>query len=326
MTFNQAPYIKDTLDGFCMQQTTFPYVCVIMDDASTDGEQDVIAKYLQDNFLLNNITVRTDETDDYVMTFAQHRNNINCYFAVFYLKYNHYKSKNYEKVQYYKEWRDSAKYLAMCEGDDFWSLPTKLQIQYDYLESHPDVVLSCHRYSILNNTTKQVAIGENPYFDSKKHSKETEFEFDLNYYLHYWITKTLSNMYRRSAVKDDYYVGYKYARDVHFNYYVLTKGRGVCHAFNGGVYRKNVSTSVYGSLNKTEQLEINCKVYEEIAEVTGNAIVREFSNTLIVLNCMKRLESVEGGYFCALKFVSFIHRLVNFVRRGWKREIPPILP
>lgn len=42
MTFNQATYIKDTLDGFCMQQTSFPYVCIVMDDASTDGEQEVI--------------------------------------------------------------------------------------------------------------------------------------------------------------------------------------------------------------------------------------------------------------------------------------------
>ena len=35
-TYNQASYIKDTMDGFCMQQTNFPFVCMIMDDASTD--------------------------------------------------------------------------------------------------------------------------------------------------------------------------------------------------------------------------------------------------------------------------------------------------
>lgn len=324
MTFNQATYIKDTLDGFCMQQTSFPYVCIVMDDASTDGEQEVITKYLHDNFNLNDgAIVRTDETDDYVMTFAQHRNNLNCFFAVFFLKYNHY-SKGIRKESYYAEWRNASKYLAMCEGDDYWTLPTKLQVQYDYLESHPNVVLSCHRYSVLDVATGQCEIGENPYFDSKSNSKVTEFEFDLHYYLNSWITKTLSNMYKRNAFKDDYYVSYKFARDVHFNYYVMTKGRGVCHAFNGGVYRKNVSSSVFGKLNKMEQLEINSKVYEEIAEVTGDPDVRATANTIIVLDCMKRLKSVGGGYFYALKCLCLVHRLVKFVQRGFKRGIPPI--
>ena len=49
-TFNQTSYIKDTMDGFCMQQTNFPFVCMIMDDASTDGEPEVIKQYLNDNF------------------------------------------------------------------------------------------------------------------------------------------------------------------------------------------------------------------------------------------------------------------------------------
>ena len=46
-TFNHAPYIVETMNGFCMQQSNFPYVCVIMDDASTDGEQEMIHNILQ---------------------------------------------------------------------------------------------------------------------------------------------------------------------------------------------------------------------------------------------------------------------------------------
>lgn len=52
-TFNQAPYITATMDGFCRQQTQFPYICLIMDDASTDGEPEVIKQYLL-NFLTQN--------------------------------------------------------------------------------------------------------------------------------------------------------------------------------------------------------------------------------------------------------------------------------
>ena len=86
MTYNQASYIVDALNGFCMQQTSFPYVCCILDDASTDGEQNVIRKYLEDYFDLNdNSVVKNEDTDDYLLTFAQHKSNRNCYFAVFYL-------------------------------------------------------------------------------------------------------------------------------------------------------------------------------------------------------------------------------------------------
>ena len=42
LTYNQADYITDAMDGFTMQQTNFPFVCCIVDDASTDGEQKVI--------------------------------------------------------------------------------------------------------------------------------------------------------------------------------------------------------------------------------------------------------------------------------------------
>ncbi|MBR4365861.1 MAG: glycosyltransferase family 2 protein, partial [Bacteroidaceae bacterium] len=74
MTFNHAPYIEDAMNGFTMQETTFPFVCTIIDDASTDGEQEVIKKYLQEHFdLEDSSVVRNEETDDYVLTFARHK-------------------------------------------------------------------------------------------------------------------------------------------------------------------------------------------------------------------------------------------------------------
>ena len=49
-TFNHAPYIEDAMNGFTMQKTDFPFVCCIVDDASTDGTQEVIKKYIVENF------------------------------------------------------------------------------------------------------------------------------------------------------------------------------------------------------------------------------------------------------------------------------------
>lgn len=137
MTYNHSPYIVETLNGFTLQQTDFPFVCVVIDDASTDGEQEVIKQYYKENFDWDNPSVtRNEETDDYILTFARHKTNHNCFFAVLYLKYNHYsigKSKN----PYYEKWTHT-KYRALCEGDDYWTDPYKLQKQVDYLESHPE--------------------------------------------------------------------------------------------------------------------------------------------------------------------------------------------
>lgn len=149
-TFNHAKYISDALNGFSIQKTSFPYVCTIVDDASTDGEQDVIRNYLQENFdLEDNDTVRNVETDDYRLLFARHKFNIHCCFAVFYLKRNHYSNPviKSRKFKYISEWYDNAKYSALCEGDDYWTDPLKLQKQVDFMETHPDygMIYTGHR-------------------------------------------------------------------------------------------------------------------------------------------------------------------------------------
>ena len=135
-TFNQASYIKDTMDGFCMQQTNFPFVCLIMDDASTDGEPEVIKQYLNDHF----DTEWTKETDDYHLTVARHQENTHCYFAVYLLKYNHYSIKK-PRLNYYREVTDEIDYVALCEGDDYWTDAHKLQKQADALDANPQVTL-----------------------------------------------------------------------------------------------------------------------------------------------------------------------------------------
>lgn len=144
-TYNHSKYIREALDGFTMQQTSFPFVCIIVDDASTDGEPEVLSQYLEENFDLNDtLIVRQENSDDYMMTFARHRKNVNCYFAVYLLKNNHYSIRK-PKYQYYEDFFRGIKYLAICEGDDYWIDPMKLQTQVDYMEKHPDCTMTCSR-------------------------------------------------------------------------------------------------------------------------------------------------------------------------------------
>lgn len=139
-TFNHASYIVDAMNGFTMQETTFPVITLIVDDASTDGEPEVIKQYLTDHF---QTPYRIEENEDYNLICTNHNTNPNCTFVVFLLKYNHHSIKK-PKMPYLSEWRDNAKYIAICEGDDYWIDSSKLQKQVDFLENHPDYSMCFH--------------------------------------------------------------------------------------------------------------------------------------------------------------------------------------
>lgn len=193
MTFNQATYIEDAMNGFCMQETNFPFVCTIIDDASTDGEQDVLKNYIEAHFdLEDSSVVRNEETDDYCLTFAQHKSNKNCYFAVLFLKYNHYSIRK-PKKPYIEEWCDT-KYIALCEGDDYWTVSDKLQRQVDFLESHNDYSMCFHGANIIVDSGK--------FEESRLHqfdNLETR-EYTAEELAKKWIIPTQSMVYR-STIK-----------------------------------------------------------------------------------------------------------------------------
>lgn len=146
-TYNQSAYITDAMNGFAMQQTNFPFVAVIIDDASTDGEQDVIKSYIEEHFDHSEKTgYREWETEDACWIFARHKLNENCHFVVALLKRNLFKEPE-KKGAVVKEWMDT-KYVAICEGDDYWTDPYKLQKQVDILEADKTLM------AVVTNSTE----------------------------------------------------------------------------------------------------------------------------------------------------------------------------
>lgn len=140
-TYNHESFITETLNGFVMQETTFPVVSIIIDDASTDKTPDVVRAFIKENFDLADTAVAYEKETDYgYIIYAQHKTNKSCYFAAVLLKENH-KSQRKPKKQYIKEWGEDAKYIAFCEGDDYWTDPHKLQKQYDFMVNHPEYTL-----------------------------------------------------------------------------------------------------------------------------------------------------------------------------------------
>lgn len=184
-TFNHSVYISDALNGFTMQHTNFPYVVVMVDDASNDGEQEVIKEYIGLNF---EIPIFTKDTDYAQIIYTQHKTNKNCYIAIYFLKENHY-SKKKKKAPYIQPWRNICKYEALCEGDDYWIDPYKLQKQVDFLEANPEYSMCFHRSNILNELEINLVI--NPeVIEDKDYSANELFEN--------WIVPTASIVYRSS--------------------------------------------------------------------------------------------------------------------------------
>ena len=118
LVYNHEPYLRDCLEGFVMQQTTFPFVAVVHDDCSTDGSAAIIREYAEK---YPHIIKPIYETE------------------------NQYSKKDGSLCRVMDEacGKYGAKYFAPCEGDDYWTDPHKLQKQVDFLETHPDYTMVC---------------------------------------------------------------------------------------------------------------------------------------------------------------------------------------
>lgn len=131
LAYNHEQYIHDTLDGFIMQKTDFPFVAIVHDDASTDGTTPIIRKY-------------AEKYPDIILPIFESKN-----------KYSEHDGSLQKII---KETRavTRAKYIAMCEGDDYWTDPFKLQKQVDFLESHPEYSMCFHSVNVLHQNTSQI--------------------------------------------------------------------------------------------------------------------------------------------------------------------------
>jgi glycosyltransferase involved in cell wall biosynthesis len=107
VTYNQQPYIAQAIEGALRQQTDFLFEIVIGEDCSTDGTREIVCAYQK-------------QYPEIIRLIAADRNAGSC--------------ANSRKVHAACQ----AKYIAYCDGDDFWHHPQKLQMQVDFLEKHPD--------------------------------------------------------------------------------------------------------------------------------------------------------------------------------------------
>lgn len=120
--FNHVNYIDDALRGMLSQVTTFPFEILINDDASSDGTAEKIKEYVEKYPHIIKPLYQTE---------------------------NQY-SKGKKPTTEFNYPRAIGRYIAFCEGDDYWVDPSKLQRQFDFLEENPDYVACGHDAIILS--------------------------------------------------------------------------------------------------------------------------------------------------------------------------------
>jgi len=160
-TYNHYKFISQCLDGFLMQQTAFDYEILVHDDASTDNTTAIIKEYERKYPHLFRCVYQTENQ------FKKQNSLTNILFPM-----------------------SRGKYIALCEGDDYWTDPLKLQKQVDVLEKNSKLAIAAHgSYSL----TDRLLLIDSPFeVDTIWSTKDI--------LVNKWFIMTASLMFRKSMI------------------------------------------------------------------------------------------------------------------------------
>lgn len=130
-TYNHKNYIAECLDSILMQQTSFPFEIILGEDESNDGTREICKEYAKNNPYKVKLFLRSRKDVIYIDGKPTGRFNF---------------------IQNLKS--ASGKYIALCEGDDYWTDPLKLQKQIDFLEANPDYNICFHSVKLFNQDSE----------------------------------------------------------------------------------------------------------------------------------------------------------------------------
>ena len=167
LVYNHEPYLRDCFEGFVMQKTNFRFVAIVHEDCSTDNSAAIIREY-------------EAKYPDIFRPIYETENQW------------HKKDGSLERIMNGAIDATGAKYVAMCEGDDYWTDPLKLQKQVDFLEEHPDFTMCFHGARIKNETNTRV-ITTCDKIETKEYLTKDIFPG--------WVVPTASVVYRRVPVE-----------------------------------------------------------------------------------------------------------------------------
>lgn len=218
VTYNHVQFIRKCLDGFLMQKTDFPIEILIHDDCSTDGTTEIIREY---------------EAKYPELIFP------------LYEEENQYQQGKAAEIDFYNYRRARGKYIAYCEGDDYWTDPLKLQKQVDFMEANPEYSVCFHDFQVYDVRNERWS---KPRYNVNNSLLNGDVDITVDMYLRNSnYGRPLTMLFRIAQFNYEWSQTYRYYRDTHEIYHLLCEGKGKILDFIGGVYNMHdggVSSSI----------------------------------------------------------------------------------
>jgi glycosyltransferase involved in cell wall biosynthesis len=258
ITYNHELFLAQAIESVLEQKTDFPIELIIGEDCSTDGTANIVRYY-------------TEKHPEKIQALVRDKNI----------------GPSRNLIDTFKHC--NGKYVAVLEGDDYWTDPLKLQKQVGFMDANPGYSLCCHRYKVYDQ--------ENGIWgaDYSAPFAESSEAIDINpeEFADFWFTKTLTVIFRRDMLDIAKVAQYSYFRDFHLIYHLLLKGKGRLLNFIGGGYRKHQG-GIYSKKDALGKLILSNCIYREMYSINKTDIIKKiyFENYSRLLDAKIRIKKI----------------------------------
>lgn len=285
-TYNHEPYIAEAIEGFLMQETTFPFEILIRDDCSTDRTASIVKEYA-DKYptLINPI----------------------------YEKENTFSKGVRPMTQLYKI--ANGKYIALCEGDDYWTDPLKLQKQVTLLKKYPEAMMSIAYTDLYNDDNGKMKFIRT----FSGNDKELQGFDDIN--SNYFHTSTyLVKTERLKKIVDECFIENITFSDTVLRYMLIIYGPFVLLPEVVSVYR-STGKGIWSSLNTEEKSEEHILIHKGLLRVLkgkyriyqGTGLFHQYHSKIYML--MKKGQILDAIFLLPQAlYYGIFHKVPNKLR------------
>ena len=281
VTYQHARFIAQALEGALMQKTTFPVEILIGEDESTDGTREICQAYAKRH-------------PGRVRVFLRHRRDV-----------VNIDGRPRGSFNFRMTLREAkGEFVALCEGDDFWTDPEKLQRQVDYLQANPDCVGCFHDTRLVDATGQTLAAS---YFqsDQDKFTQRDVLETLLS------REPTCSLMFRKAAFAEPLPGWYLFRpSDLYLDILLTNHGSLGFVRHNMGAYRKHTGGIWSGQRESNQVIELIIRYKLLLAD---NFFIETYRDLLL-----RKIDELQASLFTRKDFAGEIDRLESVVQEQTK--------
>ncbi len=294
ITYNHGSFITRTIEGVLMQKTDFPFEFIIAEDCSTDNTREIIQSYADKYPKI----IRIITSDSNVGAVENETRAL---------------------------LQSKGKFVAFCEGDDYWTDPLKLQKQVDFLENHQEYSVCFHRcqhYYWDEDLWEEDKCGK--FFGL---AKDEGVDVTPEMFFKQWITQPLTMVFRMGSFNPGIHKKYKHYRDIHQIYHLLKAGKGYLFSFIGGV-RLIHQNGMAGMASLEQQCQSTLEISRELYKVNLTPETKQYYEDILqwciyeyCRRSVNKTHSILSSFELFILNKSFRRLLANLKRHFFETDI-----